>query len=117
MYKKTLVYKYGCSDGQFNNLGGTPFLFWQAIQQAKAAGIEQFDLGRSDFEDEGLIAFKEHLGALSSELTYYRNPGVEKHKESSKPAQLARSWAREALVRLPDSVLAGIGQAVYRHVG
>jgi len=117
MYKKTLVYKYGCSDGQFNNAGGTPFLFWQAIQQAKAAGIEQFDLGRSDFEDEGLITFKQHLGAVSSELAYYRNPGVEGRKGSSKPVQLARSWAREALVRLPDSVLGGVGQVLYRHVG
>src|SRR5580704_14198423 len=28
-YKKTLVYKYGCSDGQYSNLGGTPLLFWK----------------------------------------------------------------------------------------
>ena len=117
LHKKTLVYKYGCSDGQFNNLGGTPYLFWQAIQQAKADGIEQFDLGRSDSEDEGLIAFKEHLGAISTELAYYRNPGVQELKESWKPARLARSWAREGLVRLPDSVLAGVGQVLYRHIG
>src|SRR5579864_5228422 len=40
-YKKTLIYKYGSSDSQFNNLGGTPFLFWKAIQEAKANGIEE----------------------------------------------------------------------------
>ena len=38
--KKKMVYKYGCSDRRFNNLGGTPLLFWRAIQDAKAAGME-----------------------------------------------------------------------------
>ncbi len=116
-YKNTLVYKYGCSDGQFSNMGGTPMLFWKAIQQAKDAGVERFDLGRSDHKDAGLIDFKEHLGAVSSELVYYRDSKPANKKETSKHVSAASSWAREALVRLPDSVLAGVGQVVYRHIG
>jgi hypothetical protein len=115
-YKNSLVYKYGCSDGRFSNMGGTPFLFWKAIQQAKDLGIEEFDLGRSDYEDAGLIAFKEHLGAVSSELRYYRDRGTPMKMKSSKPTS-ASAWAREALVRLPDSLLSGVGEAVYRHLG
>src|SRR6266403_1418688 len=60
--KKTLVYKYGCSDSRFNNLGGTALLFWNAIQDAKANGIEEFDMGRSDTDNPGLVTFKEHWG-------------------------------------------------------
>ena len=90
-YGKTLIYKYGCSDGQFNNMGGTPYLFWKAIQQAKEAGIDQFDLGRSDYDDPGLIAFKEHLGAASSELKYYRNPGVPAKEDLAGLASLCQS--------------------------
>jgi CelD/BcsL family acetyltransferase involved in cellulose biosynthesis len=128
-HKRTLVYKYGCSDGQFSNLGGTPMLFWKAIQQAKAEGIEQFDLGRSDLDEPGLIAFKEHLGAVSTKLTYYRNPQPAAKKEvqptsvtdSVEPsgglAKMPSRWAREALVRLPDSLLAGVGEVLYRHIG
>src|SRR5205085_2919409 len=33
-YKDVLVYKYGCSDARFNNLGGMQFLFWEAIREA-----------------------------------------------------------------------------------
>ena len=43
-HKDTLVYKFGCSDARFNNLGGTQFLFWKAIQQANLAGLRVFDL-------------------------------------------------------------------------
>jgi hypothetical protein len=117
MYKKSLVYKYGCSDGQFSNLGGTPLLFWKAIQQAKELGAEEFDLGRSDLDEPGLIAFKEHLGATSSELIYYRDPRPPIKTETVRSSMSPSSLAREALVRLPDSLLAGIGQVLYRHVG
>jgi hypothetical protein len=114
-YKNGMVYKYGCSDAQFNAMGGTSLLFWKAIQQAKSAGIEEFDLGRSSYEDPGLIAFKEHLGAVSSELTYYRNPPL-----TAKPVQhkqLISFLPRQALVRLPDPLFSGVGELLYRHIG
>jgi CelD/BcsL family acetyltransferase involved in cellulose biosynthesis len=113
-YKKSLIYKYGCSDAQFNNLGGTPLLFWKAIQQAKEMRIEEFDLGRSAPEDPGLIAFKEHLGADTSELRYYRSPAAPVKEEKSQPG---KNWARHALARLPDPLLAEAGRLLYRHLG
>ena len=116
LYKKTLVYKYGCSDGQYSNMGGTPLLFWKAVQQAKESGAETFDLGRSDHDEPGLIAFKEHLGASSSELVYYRDPATP-IKAAAKPGPSASWLAREALVRLPDPLLASVGQLLYRHIG
>jgi hypothetical protein len=114
-YKQSLIYKYGCSDSQFNSLGGTPLLFWKVIQQAKATGAEEFDLGRSGYEDPGLIAFKEHLGAVSSELSYYRSPAPNVNPATSKSTM--SSWARHALTRLPNSLLSGVGQVLYRHIG
>ncbi len=42
-YKDTLVYKYGCSDSRFNNLGGMHLLLWRAIQDAKERGLRTFD--------------------------------------------------------------------------
>lgn len=116
-YRKKLVYKYGCSDGQFSNMGGTPMLFWKAIQRAKDDGIEEFDLGRSDYDEPGLIAFKEHLGATSSELSYYRDPAAAMKMPSPKSSTSPSSLIREAMVRLPDPVLAGVGQLLYRHMG
>lgn len=113
--KNSMVYKYGCSDVQFNAMGGTSFLFWKAIQQAKSVGVERFDLGRSSYEDPGLIAFKEHLGAVSSELIYYRNP-----PPNPKPLQHKRrisALSRQAMAYLPNPLFAGVGQLFYRHMG
>lgn len=113
-YKKSLIYKYGCSDAQFHNLGGTPLLFWKAVQQGKQMGAENFDLGRSAYDDPGLIAFKEHLGAVSSELKYYRSPA---RRVKEKVSESKTSWARQALARLPDPLLTGAGRLLYRHLG
>lgn len=114
-YKNGMVYKYGCSDAQFNAMGGTSLLFWKAIQQAKSAGIETFDLGRSSYEDPGLIDFKEHLGAASSELIYYRNPPP--RPKPVRHGQQLSSLPRQILANLPDPLFAGIGQLLYRHMG
>jgi hypothetical protein len=113
-YKKSLIYKYGCSDAKFHNLGGMPLLFWKAIQQGKHAGMEQFDLGRSAPDDPGLVAFKGHLGAVASELKYYRDPAPREKRESS---QSSMQWVRQALACLPEPVLVGAGNLLYRHLG
>ena len=59
-FKKTMFYKYGGSDAAHHRLGGMPFLFWRVIQDARARGFEELDLGRSDLDQPGLIAFKDH---------------------------------------------------------
>ena len=115
VHKNTIVYKYGCSDSSFGNLGGTPYLFWRVIQQAKEAGLVEFDLGRSDYKDEGLIAFKGHLGATAVDLVYLRS-SPPKTKVSTSGSGIA-SLMRYTISRLPDPLLAGIGNVLYRHMG
>jgi CelD/BcsL family acetyltransferase involved in cellulose biosynthesis len=109
---RTLVYKYGCSDARFHHLGVMPSLFWRAIEDARAAGFQAFDLGRSDSDNEGLITFKERLGAVGSKLTYFRfaRPGRgARRRPFSLPAGL--------LARLPDPLFVTAGRLLYRHVG
>lgn len=113
-YKKSVVYKYGCSDAQFHNFGAMPLLFWKTIQHGKQSGAEQFDLGRSGPDDPGLIAFKGHLGAVASDLKYYRYPFPHAKTESSGPKMF---WARQVLARLPEPLLVSAGQLLYRHLG
>ncbi len=62
-HKKTIVYKCGCSDAAANKFGGMALLFWRTIQEAQENGFEDLDMGRSDTDQPGLIAFKEHWGA------------------------------------------------------
>jgi hypothetical protein len=112
-YKNRMIYKYGGSDRQFRRLGGMAFLFWQAIQEAKRLGIEEFDLGRSDNEDQGLIDFKNRLGAVSKSLRYYSFPC-----QRSGHVSFIKTMAVQAIcTRMPDAVLRTAGMLLYRHMG
>ncbi len=113
-FGQQVTYKYGCSDARFNNLGGTPLLFWKVIQQAKQEGATLLDLGRSDYSDPGLIAFKEHLGGQTTELCYYRTPAA---AERAADAGRVKGWAGEIVARMPDRLLAATGVLLYRHLG
>jgi hypothetical protein len=121
LHKDTLTYKYGCSDARFHNLGGMPFLFWKAIQEAKAAGLTELDLGRSEVFNTGLVNFKENLGADSVPLTYYRlvsNAGSARARTGIVPwHDHAEQFARKIFARMPPSLLSASGRLLYRHLG
>ena len=111
---KRVVYKYGGSDTRFNNLGGTAMLFWQAIKEAKQAGAEELDFGRSDLDNPGLITFKERWSAVNLTLTTWRASAV------TVPPSFEHSkvrLAKEVCAHLPNSVLTLAGRLLYRHIG
>src|SRR5712691_1615630 len=113
-WKDVMVYKYGCSDERFHNLGGMHLLLWTAIQEAKTDGCREFDLGRSDSDNPGLITFKDHWGAGRSELAYWRNPAP---VAPIAAAALARRIAKFAFARLPNRLLIAAGDLLYKHIG
>ncbi len=113
-HRSNIIYKYGCSDAAFHALGGMPFLFWKLIEEGKATGAECLDFGRSEIENEGLVAFKDKYGTTKRKLTYYRFPQTAK--------QESRAWgdsgiARRMFAMLPDGVLSAAGKILYRHIG
>jgi lipid II:glycine glycyltransferase (peptidoglycan interpeptide bridge formation enzyme) len=113
-FRGTLVYKYGCSNSKFNNLGGTVFLLWKAIQDAKELGVTEFDLGKSEWNNPGLIAFKDNWGTQRSVLAYARYP-ARPHRAShgAHGSRLAGLFFSS----VPDAMLAATGRALYRHIG
>ncbi len=112
-HKNTVTFKYGCSDAKLHSLGGVALLLWTTIQQAKAAGYEKFDLGRSDISNVGLTTFKEHWGGIRSGLNYWRYP--------NRPQSHEILWTRKIVGRIatvaPDRLLAAAGSFFYRHIG
>lgn len=112
-HKKSMVYKYGCSDASLHKLGGMPFLFWNAIREAKNNGLEEFEMGRSDMLNLGLISFKDHWGAASTRLSYWRYP--------QRPTSIASGWREAILHRIvpltPNFALKTAGKILYRHIG
>ena len=112
-FKRVIYYKYGGSDAAHHRLGGMPFLFWQVIKDACARGFEELDLGRSDLDQPGLIAFKDHLGATQSTLAYYNHPGP---RRAAQNGWMSRA-ARGTLAVLPDAALDLAGRLIYKRLG
>jgi CelD/BcsL family acetyltransferase involved in cellulose biosynthesis len=111
-FRDVLYYKYGCSDARFKGLGPMPWLLWRAIAEAKSDGAVEFDLGRTQERDAGLLAFKNHWAGSPQSLVYWTFPGV---------ASLEDGWklkmAKRVFSCMPDKLLAVTGRLAYRHVG
>ena len=113
-FRKSVYYKYGCSDARFHGLGAMPALLWRALDESKAAGSEEFDLGRSECQNKGLIAFKNHWVRKPERLVYWRYP-------ASTAAPSTEGWklkiVKRAFACMPNGLLAITGRLMYRHIG
>jgi predicted N-acyltransferase len=118
-HKDTFVYKYGCSDVRYNNLGGIHLLYWMSIQNAKQLGCRVFDFGRCDSDQDGLMTFKRRWGAVQSTLSYHRYARQGKGGITFQPAK--SSWrmrvAESVFAYSPTPVLSLMGKFLYKHVG
>jgi hypothetical protein len=96
-FRSIAYFKYGCSDARFHNLGATPWLLWRTIVDAKSSGALEFDLGRTEEENKGLLAFKDHWVPNHRTLIYWRYPGVPASEVASgwKLKMAKRAFARE----------------------
>jgi hypothetical protein len=112
-HKKSMVYKYGCSNTEFNRLGGTALLFWKTIQEAKDLGYSELEMGRSDVENLGLVAFKEHWGASGRPISYWTYP----HSDAPAPSVWKRKLVQRVVSGVPDLALEAVGKLLYRHIG
>jgi hypothetical protein len=113
-HRQTLVYKYGASDARFHNLGAVVLLFWSIIQAAHREGFRELDLGRTDLDNAGLIAFKDHWGTRRSTLTYFRRPHTAALRRDRRSAL---RFAKTILTHAPEGLLRLAGRLLYRHAG
>ncbi|MFP4324015.1 MAG: GNAT family N-acetyltransferase, partial [Anaerolineales bacterium] len=67
------IYAYGASwrDPETNKLRANDWLFWQAIQAARAAGHRLFDFGTTPLHHDNLLDFKDRFRPQHSELPYH----------------------------------------------
>ena len=113
-FKDVLVYKYGCSDERFHNLGGMHLLLWNAIQEAKRNGAREFDLGRTDSDNLGLITFKNRWGASRSQLAYWRYPA---RRAPAAATRWRMKVSKKIFAHLPDRFLIAAGKMLHKHIG
>jgi len=112
-FKNVLIYKYGCLNRRFGRLGGMQLLLWQAIQDAKRERLLEFDLGRSECDNSGLIIYKDRWGASRSHMAYHR---IGKH--NSHPLATVQPSIRKYLWSCaPSPLRLAASRALYRHLG
>lgn len=113
-FKDTVYYKYGCSDARFKHLGATPWLLWRAIAAAKSNGAVEFDMGRTEKQNTGLIVFKNRWVRQSKQLVYWKYP-------DTSTLDLVDGWkmrmAKRVFSCMPDRLLTIAGKLIYRHIG
>jgi Acetyltransferase (GNAT) domain len=114
-FRNIVYYKYGCSDVRFNKFAAIPWLLWNAIAAAKSNGANEFDLGRTEKDNAGLLAFKNHWVPHPQQLVYWRFP------ESFQSYDSEDSWklkmAKRTFSHMPSGLLKITGKLLYRHIG
>lgn len=110
-----VTYKYGASDERYHNVGGMIYLLWVAIQDAICHGITEFDMGRSETDNIGLLTFKDRWGASRSTLSYWRFPKSQPPLSSS--VSRVPSLVKQLCSYAPDPALVFAGNRFYRHIG
>lgn len=113
-HRGTVVFKYGCSDQRFHHLGGMPLLFWKLIEESKADGANEIDLGRSEVENVNLVRFKDRLGALRTQINYLRYT-----EGKRRPSFMATHLPaiRALSTRMPEILSTRASELIYRHFG
>jgi CelD/BcsL family acetyltransferase involved in cellulose biosynthesis len=109
----TLTYKYGASDRRHLGVRPNNLLFMEAIEWGCANGVRVLDFGRTDFDNEGLRAFKRAWGAEETPLrqTYFAD-----RPPSHVPGRTSRALGH-VIRRAPVPFGRLVGEALYRHIG
>lgn len=112
-FKDTVYYKYECADSQFNRLGATQWILCRAISAAKAHGATKFDMGRSEENYTGLLAFKSQSVPQPKRISYWTYPD-----QRSRPSTTAWKWivGNRLFSYMPSRLLTLTGRLVYRHI-
>jgi len=113
-FRDVLYYKYGCIDARFKGLGVIPWLLWRAIADAKSKGAVKFDMGRTQEDNPGLLAFKNHWVLRPIPLVYWSFPRAAAHNGRE---DWKMKSAKRAFSYMPDRLLTIIGRLIYRHIG
>jgi len=113
-FRDVVYYKYGCSNVRLNKFGAMPWLLWNAIEAAKSNGALEFDLGRTEYDNPGLMAFKNHWVSRPTRLVYWKFPDT---ASSVSQDGWKLRMAKRVFSFMPDKLLTITGNLIYRHIG
>jgi len=113
-FRDVAYFKYGCSDARFNKHGAMPWLLWNAVSSSKSSGANEFDMGRTQQGNLGLLAFKNHWVVRPKRLIYWKFPDA---FSIESPDGLKLKIAKHIFSCMPNRLLTMTGRLIYRHIG
>jgi hypothetical protein len=114
-FNGNVVYKYGASDKNFQNLRSNNLIMWEAIKTYTGQGARTFHFGRTEPENSGLLQFKRGWGPVEKPLEYRK---FDFKNEKWLPQESSTSGLHTRLFsRMPLFALSFIGRVLYRHMG
>jgi CelD/BcsL family acetyltransferase involved in cellulose biosynthesis len=105
-----LTYKYGASLKSHWPLRANALIFWTAIENACAEGLEIFDFGRTEHRHESLRTFKRNWGTEETPLTH-----TILGRRIPARSETPRLAAERVIRRSPTWVCRAIGESLYKY--
>lgn len=112
---KKILYKYGASYHEFNDLRGNNAVMWFAIQKYLNEKFIEFDFGRTEIAHEGLRRFK--LGWNAEERFIYTTR-FDLNQNKYLPADIkTEGFHNKVFNNAPVWLLKIVGNKLYKHIG
>ncbi len=112
---KRAIYKYGASDRLFRFLRPNNGVIWEALKWYSDNGFEDFSLGITEPQHQGLMQFKRGWGAQEKSICYYRY--IVDKQAFQEGQRYANSLWNNIAKKIPGPFLNALGFIFYRHVG
>lgn len=112
-YNGTLIYKYGATDPSYMNVYANHLLLWEVIKWACDNGLNTFDWGRTEINNEGLRNFKKGWGTEEERLAYLYLGQPQNQDKNNWKKDLISIVVRNS----PVWVASLLGNFLYKHAG
>lgn len=113
-FQNKIIYKYGASYPEFNELRGNHFVMWEAIKKYSKEGYIDFDFGRTELNHDGLRRFKQGWGTEESYIYTSRinHNNVNIHSDTKTDGHHNLLFSKT-----PIFFLKIVGRLLYKHIG
>jgi lipid II:glycine glycyltransferase (peptidoglycan interpeptide bridge formation enzyme) len=110
-----VYYKFGASDRAFQHLRASNLVMWEAIRHYCHHGYSTLCFGRTDWEDTGLLQYKDGWGAERREINYLVYDIKHDHFKTEK--KMPHHKTAGLLKHAPIPLLKCAGALLYRYMG
>jgi len=111
---RQVLYKFGASDHDFQQLRPNNLMMWAAIQHAAERRFSTLHLGRTSLANEGLRRYKLAFGAIEETVRYCQYDFASKAFVAG--ADRTAGWFNPVFAHLPLPLLRLAGQILYPHL-